>query len=354
MLKYLFLLLNLAALQVAAAPASPQALFYLSREAKSVQSFLAHLDQIDVVAPHWLAVDSHGVLTGEPDQQVMAAAKAHRIPVTPLVTNIGFVREDVHALLMQPEALPPLFAALVRTAKEHGYAGFQLDFENVPSSDRDALTALVRAAAQALHAEHLLVSIATIPNASIMPKETGYSAWHYANWGGAFDLKELAEVVDLVCLMTYDQHTFTTMPGPVAGFPWVAAQLDAALKLVPRQKLALGIPLYGYRWFASAPTKAGAREFDKHNLNAEFIDAVDVLKLAKTYHGRFAWDADDRAASMVFYRDNVREWVYYTDGRTFGERYRLVRQQRLAGFASWVLGSEDPAIWKLLPSRKRS
>jgi spore germination protein YaaH len=353
MLKYLLLLLNLAALQVAAAAAPPpQALFYLSREAKSVQSFLAHLDQIDVLAPNWYAVDSHGALTGEPDPQVLAAAKKHRIPVTPLVTNIGFVQEDVHALLMHPEAHPPLFAALARTAREHGYAGFQLDFENVPSSDRDALSALVRAAAQALHAQHLLVSIATIPNASIMPKETGYSAWHYANWGGAFDLKALAEAVDMVCLMTYDQHTFTTMPGPVAGWPWVAAQLDAALKLVPRQKLALGIPLYGYHWSANTPTKAGAREFDKPNLNAEFIDAVDVGKLARTYHGRFAWDADDRAASMVFYRDNVREWVFYTDGRTFGERYRLVRQRRLAGFASWVLGSEDPAIWKLLPSRK--
>jgi spore germination protein YaaH len=355
MLKHLILLLNLAALQLAAAAAPPpQALFYLSREAKSVQSFLAHADQVDVLAPHWYNVDSKGALTGEPDPQVLATAKAHHVRVTPLVTNLGFVQEDVHDFLMHPEAHPALFAALVRTAREHGYAGYQLDFENVPSGDREALTALVRAAAQALHAEHLVVSIATIPNASIMQKETGYAAWHYANWGGAFDLKALAEAVDVVCLMTYDQHTFTTMPGPVAGWTWVGAQLDAALKLVPPQKLALGIPLYGYRWFAGTPTKAGAREFDKPNLNAEFIDAVDVEKLAKTYHGRFAWDADDRAASMVFYRDNVREWVFYTDGRTFGERYQLVRRQQLAGFASWVLGSEDPAIWKLLPSRKRS
>lgn len=353
MLKDLLLLLNLAALQVAAAAAPPQSLFYLSREAKSVQSFLAHADQVDVLAPHWYAFDSKGVLTGEPDAQVMAAAKAHRVPVTPLVTNIGFVQEDVHAFLTNPESHPALFAALIRTAREHGYAGFQLDLENVPSGDRDALTAMVRAAAKALHEANLLVSIATVPNASIMPQETGYSAWHYANWGGAFDVKAIGDVVDLLCLMTYDQHTFTTMPGPVAGMPWVSAQLDAALKLVPPQKLALGISVYGYHWFAKTPAKAGAREFDKPNLNAEFIDAVDVIALAKKYHGRFAWDADDRSASMYFYRDNVREWVFYTDGRTFDERYRLVRQKRLAGFAAWVLGSEDPAIWKLLPKRKQ-
>lgn len=353
MLKYLLPLLGLAALQVAAAPAPPQSVFYLSREAKSVQSFLAHADQIDVLAPNWYAVDAKGVLSGEPDAQVMAAAKAHHIPVTPLLTNIGFVQEDVHALLTKPESHPALFAALIGTATKHGYAGYQLDLENVPSTDRDALTAMVRAAAEALHDAHLLVSIATVPNAPIMPKETGYSAWHYANWGGAFDLKAIGEVVDLLCLMTYDQHTFTTMPGPVAGLPWVSAQLDAALKLVPPQKLALGIPLYGYHWFARTPTKAGAREFDKPDLAAEFIDAVDVIALASKYHGRFAWDVDDRSASMYFYRDNVREWVFYTDGPTFNERYRLARRQHLAGFASWVLGSEDPAIWKLLPKRQQ-
>lgn len=350
MIKYLFLLLNLTALPALAAP---QALFYLNREAKSVESFLANAGQIDVVAPHWINVDSKGAITGEPDPQVMAAAKKHGVKVTPLVTNNGFVQEDVHELLMHPETHPAMFAALIRAAKQHGYAGFQLDLEHVPSGDRDALTAFVRGAAKALHAENLLVSIATVPNASIMKKETGYSAWHYANWGGAFDLKALGELVDMLCLMTYDQHTFTTMPGPVAGMPWVSAQLDAALKLVPREKLALGIPVYGYHWFASTPADGGPRAFDKPSLNAAFIDAVDVQKLARTYNGRFAWDDYDRSASMVFYRDNVREWVYYTDGRTFGERYDLVKKQRLAGFASWVLGSEDPAIWKRLPSRKR-
>jgi spore germination protein YaaH len=356
MLKPLFLAVNLLALPAFAATSapsdSPKALFYLTREAKSVDSFMAHLDKIDVLSPNWYAVDSKGVVTGEPDAKVLEAAKRHHIAVTPLVTNLGFIREDVHTLLTNPGVHPQFIASLIRAARENGYAGFQLDLEHVPSEDRDALTALVREAAKAFHQEQLQLSIATIPNAPLMPKETGYSAWHYQRWGGAFDLKALAESVDLLCLMTYDQHGFTTMPGPVAGWPWVVGQLDYALEVVPKQKLALGIPLYGYHWSAGTPTKAGPREFDGANLNAEWIDAADVVKLGKTYHGHFAWDAEDRTASMYFYRDNVREWVFYSDTRTFGERYKLVKQRGLAGFASWVLGSEDPGIWKLLPSRK--
>lgn len=329
-----------------------EALFYLTTEAKSVASFMAHADKIDVLSPNWYAVDSKGVVTGDPDKAVLEAASRHHVAVTPLVTNKGFIEEDVHALLMDPGVHPRMFAALIRAAKENGYAGFQLDLEHVPSGDRDALTALVRAAAQAFHQEHLQLSIATIPNAPLMPGETGYSAWHDATWGGAFDLKALAQSVDLLCLMTYDQHGFTTMPGPVAGWPWVVGQLDYALRTVPKRKLALGIPLYGYHWSAGTPIKAGPREFDRANLNAEWIDAVEVLKLAKAYHGHFDWDADDRSTSMYFYRDNVREWVFYSDRRTFDERYTLVKQNGLAGFASWVLGSEDPAIWSLLPSHR--
>lgn len=324
----------------------------MTTEAKSVASFLAHADRIDVLSPNWYAVDAKGVLSGEPDKAVLDAARRHHVAVTPLVTNKGFIEEDVHALLMDASVHPRMFAALVRAAKDNGYAGFQLDLEHVPSGDRDALTALVRAAAKAFRREHLTLSIATIPNAPLMPGETGYAAWHDATWGGAFDLKALAGSVDLLCLMTYDQHGFTTMPGPVAGWPWVVGQLDYALTVVPKRKLALGIPLYGYHWSAGTPIKAGPREFDAANLTVEWIDAVDVLKLAKTYHGHFDWDAGDRSASMFFYRDNVREWVFYSDRRTFGARYELVKQRGLAGFASWVLGSEDPAIWALLPSHR--
>lgn len=354
MIKFLLLAISLAAPVAGAAPqteASPKALFYLTREAKSVKSFVTHANKIDIVAPHWYNVDSKGGVTGEPDREVLAAAKANRVAIMPLLTNHGFVQEDVHALLTNPGVHPAMFDAMVRIAREHGYAGWQLDLEHVPSTDRDAMTSLVRAAAKVMHKAGLKLSIATVPNAPLMRSETGYAQWHFDNWGGAFDLKALAESVDLLCLMTYDQHGFTTLPGPVAGYPWVVAQMEHALKVVPRHKLALGIPLYGYHWAAAKPIDGGPRQFDRQNLGAAWIDTADVLKLAKTYNGHLGWDDGDRSAFMYFYRDNVREWVYYTDGRTFDERYKLVKNRGLAAFASWVLGSEDPAVWDRLPVR---
>ena len=60
------------------------------------------------------------------------------------------------------------------------------------------------------------------------------------------------------------------------------------------------------------------------------------------------WDPVDRVAWFWFERDQMGEWIFFTDQRTFEERYHLVENENLQGFCSWVLGEEDPGIWKLL------
>jgi spore germination protein YaaH len=329
----------------------PKSLFYLTREPGSVRSFLAHADKIDVLSPNWYAVDANGLVTGGPNPMVMETARQHHVAVMPLVVNAGFVPEDMHKLLVNKAAHAQTFAWLVQACKENGYTGMQLDFESVPWTDRDALSEMVREAGAAFHKEGLLLTIATIPNAPGAAGESGFSAWIYQTWRGAYDLKAIAESVDVVCLMTYDQHSSWTMPGPVGGWQWTIENLDYALKVVPAKKLALGIPLYGYHWWPGTPTK-GPDKSDKPNLTADYISAPDAVDLAKAYKGQLEWDATDRTAWTYFYRDNLREWIFFTDTRTFRERYTLVKERGLQGFCSWVLGMEDPGIWELLPAHK--
>ena len=344
---YVFLMFLFTAMSTSAQ--QPKALFYLTREPKSVRSFLAHADKIDVLVPNWYSIDASGLLSGGPNPLVLESARQHHVPVMPLVVNVGFAQEDVHKLLVNTPIRQQMFNAMIRACKDNRYTGFQLDFENVNWTDRDTLSDFVRAAAVAFHKENLQLSIATIPNAPGFPGETGFSAWIYENWRGAYDLKAIAESVDLLCLMTYDQHTVWTVPGPVAGWAWTVANLDYALKVVPPQKLALGIPVYGYHWFSATPIKASDKTGDKPNPTADYISTDDALDLAKAYNGHLEWDTVDRSAWFYFYRNDVREWIFYTDVRTFRERYALVKDRRLYGFASWVLGTEDPEIWDLLP-----
>jgi spore germination protein YaaH len=289
--------------------------------------------------------DGNGLVWGGANPAVMKSAEEHHVPVMPIVALMHQL--DLHKLLTTQPAKAAFIDTLVSESKKNGYSGFQIDFENVNWTDKDLLTALVADTASALHREHLQLTIATVPNAPGFPGKSAFSHWLYANWRGSFDLKALSESADLICLMTYDQNTRWTMPGPVAGYPWTADNVNYALQFVPKEKLSMGIPLYGYHWFAGDPGKE-----EKPNPTAEYIGQEQVNEYTAAYHPQVQWDSTDRVAWFYFYRDDERDWVFYTDKRGFQERLNLVREKGLQGFCSWVLGTEDPEIWSLLPSHK--
>ncbi len=189
-----------------------------------------------------------------------------------------------------------------------------------------------------------------VPNAPGYPGKGHFSQWIFEDWRGVFDLQALAASVDLLCLMTYDQHTRYTVPGPVAGWGWTLENMRYALQYVPKEKLSLGIPLYGYHWFTGDPGLG--KPTQSPNPSAEYIAAPDTFYLRDTYDAHAEWDPTDHTAFLWFYRDQMREWIFFTDRRTFGDRYDLAKQNGLQGFCSWVLGQEDPAIWTLLPSHR--
>jgi spore germination protein YaaH len=324
--------------------AQPKGLFYMTTNPDSVQSFIQHADKIDVLVPAWYSVDADGLVWGGPNADVMQVAAAHHVPLMPIVALMR--QADLHSLFTKPAARAAFIAALLSECKRFGYFGFQIDFEDVSWTDRDLLSSLVADTAAALHKQKLQLTIATVPNAPGYPGISNYSHWLYGNWRGGYDLKALAESADLICLMTYDQNTRWTPPGPVAGYPWTVANVEYALQFVPKEKLSMGIPLYGYHWYAGEPTN------DKPNPTAEYIGQRNIDQYQAAYHPQIEWDALDRTAWFYFYRDDTREWVFYTDKRTFEERLNLVRDRGLEGFCSWVLGTEDPQIWPLLPSHK--
>jgi spore germination protein YaaH len=346
-MKKLFLAATLV-LCASTLDAKPTALFYLGTGPDSVRSFLAHSSQIDLLVPTWYEVDEDGLVNGAPDPTVLEIAHNEKLPVMPILAL--FNKKQFHNLAGNAKAQAEMNAAMVRESKLHGYTGFQFDFEDISWTDRDALTAMVKQSASVMHQAGLQLSIATVPNAPGYPAgKSGFAKWIYSDWRGAYDIAEIGKYVDLLCLMTYDQNTRWTEPGPVAGWQWTVENLDYALKVVPKEKLSLGIPVYGYHWYTGAPIVDKATGEEKPNPSADYINAPDAVLLANAYKGKIEWDEADHNAWFYFYRDQMREWVFYTDERTFKDRYELVKDRGLEGFCSWVLGAEDPDIWKVLP-----
>jgi spore germination protein YaaH len=96
----------------------------------------------------------------------------------------------------------------------------------------------------------------------------------------------------------------------------------------------------------------GVNKKDKTpNVTADFISQPTAVYLRNTYRGKEQWYAIDHTPWFYFYRDDIREWVFYTNQLAFMERYDLTQQHRLQGIFSWILGDEDPGVWPaLLPA----
>ncbi|KLD66128.1 glycosyl hydrolase family 18 protein [Dyella japonica] len=346
----LALTLCLACASTGAFAKAPTALFYMIEMQKSINSFEAHVDKVDLLVPTWFGVDGNGLVSGAPNLYVLKLAKAHRVPVMPII-SAGGDRKKFHDLLVNETAKKAMIDGMLEQAKLYGFVGFQFDFENIAWTDRDALTLLTQQTATALHKHGLKLSMAVVPNAPGYSGRGPFAKWIWEYWKGAYDLKALGQALDLVCLMTYDQHTRWTTPGPVAGMPWVMANLEYALKVVPKEKLSLGIGLYGYHWFAGDPVGADGKE--SSNISAQYIDADESFPLAKQFNAAMQWDPVEHESWFYFYRDQMREWVFLPDAHAFRDRYDVVKQYGLEGFCAWVIGAEDPNIWEALPDAVR-
>ncbi|RUL65885.1 glycosyl hydrolase [Dyella dinghuensis] len=328
----------------------PDALFYLMGTPKSLNSFVAHADKIGLLVPTWYGVDDQGLVNGGPNRYVMDIAKDHRVPVMPII-SMSAGRKGFHDLLHDETAKQHMIDSMLQQAEEHGYAGFQFDFENISWTDRDAFSLLAKQTAEALHKHGFKLSIAVVPNAPGHAGEGQFAKWMWQYWRGAYDLAALGKYADLICLMTYDQHTRWTTPGPVDGMPWVIAQLKYALTMVPKEKLSLGIALYGYHWYTGNPVREDGTEAS--NIKADYIDADEWMPLIQEQHANVQWDSVEHESWFYFYRDDMREWVFIPDAHSFRDRYALINQYGLEGFCAWVLGSEDPKVWDELPVMQR-
>lgn len=327
-------------------PTRPELLFYMTGSDASFASFKAHAADITVVAPQVFAVDSLGVVWGHVDPRVLEIAHRQHVRVVPLVVNAGFSQPDIHRLLHDPGAAGRAIHSLVRLAAKHGFDGWQLDFEHIAMSDRDALTAFVRRVAAALHARGRTLSVAVVPWSGEVATSP-YAAYMEKNWRGAYDAKALADAADFISLMTYAQHGGSTGPGPVAGLPWMERMLDAALKAgVPRAKLSLGLPSYSGYWHTTWDARAGAHE-EGQDVGFERASALLRQGGATT-----RWLPAIGESLAHWSRSGTWEWMFLEDRRAFAARLDLLqRYPGLRGISVWVLGTEDPGIWTEIESR---
>jgi spore germination protein YaaH len=301
-------------------------------------SLFAHLNQIDVVSPAWYDANPDGSITGYARRDVIDAAHATGVAIIPLVVNKDVDPGVGHAILADPGRRAALARNLVNEAKTYGYAGFQLDFEQIPWTDRDLLTALVQDCANAFHAAGLNLSIAVIPRLPGDASATGALLDYFHQWSGAYDFADLAKAADFLSFMTYDEHNGVTPSGAVSGTPWIRRALEFSMQGVPPEKATLGLPTYYHDW-----TGVGSLT------SSSFADA---MILAQTHSVTPLFDATEEEMHFGYDAYGVHHELWIQSTETLRHKLPLMYEYGLKGISVWRLGFEDPSFWNLIPGRR--
>jgi len=330
-----------------ATPQRPfETVFYMRNNDAAVRSFADNAAHISIVGPQTFNISADGELRGSVADRITRIARQHDVAVMPLFLNPGFDQDIAHRLLDDPVARARAVRTMVDLAVEEDFWGWQFDMENIHASYRDRLTDFYRQAAAALHAAGKSISIAVVPTDGSSGNDD-FSTYMQENWRNSFDVAALAEAGDFVSWMTYAQHAGGTTPGPVAGLPWMREMMDWALAQgVPPEKISLGIPSYSDHWLPTYSDAGGAR------VRGRDISFADANELAAAAGAEWIWLAEE-GVNYTFWRRNVTfEWIFREDARSFARKLDLMDQYPgLRGISVWVLGTEDPAIWKVLAER---
>ncbi|MBV8528469.1 MAG: hypothetical protein JOZ75_09150 [Candidatus Dormibacteraeota bacterium] len=305
----------------APAPVAGTNLVAFVTDTPAANSSLAHHQSVLswVSATGWQA-QPDGTIQGSADPVAVARAKSVRLPLWPDLENDFSDQTGTDTLLKSQQAVGTLVATTVQNVVNGGFPGVNLDFEAMPSSDKDAFTAFVKSLATALHAHGAQLTVDVVPHT---PSGTNrYSA--------AYDVPALGSAADYVDVMAYDEHGEGGDPGPVAGLDWVKAELAGTLPGLAPSHTLLGIPLYGRNWTGGTGS------------SASYAEALSDLSSPGA-----RVDYDFSAQTPFIESSDGSSVTYFDDAASLSLKLALAHQDGLAGVAAWRLGFEDPNFWSL-------
>jgi spore germination protein len=221
-----------------------------------------------------------------------------------------------------------LIENVLTTMRTKGFYGLNIDFERVPPEDRDLYTTFLRRVRDRIKAAGYELSVA------LAPKQ---SAAQVGAWYEAHDYGAIGSIADFVILMTYEWGWSGGPPLAVAPLNEVRKVLDYAVTVIRREKILMGIPIYGYDWVLP------------YNPKGQFARRVSPFEAVQRAARNGARIQFDMTAQSPFYRyydaSGTQHVVWFEDARSVLAKFRLVNEYGLRGVSYWVLGSRFPQIW---------
>jgi spore germination protein YaaH len=170
------------------------------------------------------------------------------------------------------------------------------------------------------------------------------------------NVSKISSDIDKIVIMGYDFHFVGSLvTGPVAPINGansdsefdVETAIKLALNVIPKEKILLGIPAYGYQWETLTDNpRSGVMPG-----SGAVVSARSIQKMLSECASCSAKIDEEAKESYVTYKDKASGTfvqTFFPDQKATTEKISLANSYQLGGIAVWALGYEDDNILKPL------
>lgn len=360
------------------------------RTATGTTDALIHLDTFTEVNPFGYTVKQDGSLFDAMNtnsfywQALLQASHAKKIRVIPTVMWSN--TEAIHKILKSPKLRKAHIQQIVKAVKDNGFDGIDIDYEGKKADTRPYFSAFLRDLYKAMGKKWLMCTIeARTPLDSrfdVIPKNIEF-ANNYA---------AINQYCDRVRIMAYDQQSIDLRlndeaPGPyvpVADPKWVEKVITLAAKTIPKKKIIIGVPTYGYEYevkpltfgyrydllwafnpkyaaqlaekIGTSPQRNSAGELSFSYLAASvgsvLSDARDATVQSNNTDIATSTFSSAQSGTAISTSSPFR-LLWWSDAQAIKDKIDLAKKLGVRGVAVFKIdGGEDPAIWDVLRDAK--
>lgn len=251
------------------------------------------------------------------------------LTLTPFGPDGQFNNYLIHVVLSNDTARNNLIRNVYQAVINEGYQGVNIDFEYILAEDRDLFTGFVRDMTFMIRELGYEVTVDLAPKTSADQPGVLYEGKDYP---------ALGEVADRVLIMTYEWG-YTYGPAmAVAPINKVREVIEYAVTEIPREKISMGIPNYGYDW---------KLPFVKGISKAQTIGNIEAVQIAIQNDAEILFDETAQTPYFLYRSEGIDHEVWFEDTRSMLAKYRLIREYGLYGFGCWQIMQLFRTMWVL-------
>ena len=292
------------------------------------------IDGVNVVSPAFFYLDEDGKLqenVGSKGQAYIEWAHSNGYKVWPMISNANAAKESLEItseIMNSYTKREALIESIVEKCVEYKLDGINVDFENMKAEDKDMYSRFI------IELTPRLKEIGAVTSVDVTAPDGGET------WSMCFDRHVIGDVADYIIFMAYDQNgVSSTTPGTTAGYNWVSLSLNKFLQteVIDSDKIILAVPFYTRVW----TTDQDGKIIGRSTVDMKDIESIIPAGVEKT------WD-DELKQNYVEYMDgNNKKQIWIEDLESLKAKVSLIKENNLAGVASWQKGMEIDEVWQM-------